>query len=356
MGSNPIGDAIISSKLKMPMTSEQTSEEGAKSRLLRVLGGLSAMRDVEALIRSKLNSDAPLLSEIPTYLLELGGKRMRPALALLAGRALGLNTSPQALIDVSAGIELIHMATLLHDDIIDKSPTRRHRESALVKYGMENTLLSGDFLLVRAFSLCAHLDRSIIEATEQACIELTEGEILEVPLHRQRHDLDSSLTIARKKTAALFRLAAFSAAHIADAGPTSAWHMAQFGEKLGIAFQILDDILDVTSDENLLGKKSGLDLIERKPSVVNVMWLNSKSPLSARLLQPPGTDEEQFASEAITELREGPVVAHARALALQHVEEAAGALEKGIECAKHRDDSAVADLNALIEYTIARVE
>ncbi len=328
----------------------------AKSRLLQILASLSGMQRVDALIREKLSSEAELLSQIPEYLLNLGGKRMRPALTLLAARAFGMAQPTQALLDVAAGIELIHMATLLHDDIIDKSPTRRHKESAFMKFGLENTLLSGDFLLVRAFSLCARLDSYIINATEQACIELTEGEILEVPLHKQKHSLDSSLTIARKKTAALFRLSACSAAHLAGAGAAATEKMAEFGEKLGIAFQILDDILDVTSDENLLGKKSGLDLIERKPSVVNVLWLASGSALSKRLITPPDRDDEIFARQALEELRPGKVVREARELALKFVDGASQALSQAAALAPKVEQSALDDLRALVEYTTERVE
>ncbi|MBN8550282.1 MAG: polyprenyl synthetase family protein, partial [Deltaproteobacteria bacterium] len=320
------------------------SSESAKARLLKVLSSLSGMAAVDRLIREKLKSDAALLTEIPAYLLNLGGKRMRPALTLLTARAFGMPQASQALLDVAAGIELIHMATLLHDDIIDKAPTRRHQESAFMKFGLENTLLSGDFLLVRAFSLCARLDADIINATEDACIELTEGEILEVPLHKQEHSLESSLTIAKKKTAALFRLSAFSAAHLAGAGAAAAAKMAEFGEKLGIAFQILDDILDVTSDEDLLGKKSGLDLIERKPSVVNVLWLASGSPLSKRLRSAPDDQDELFAKQALAELRPGKVVQEARALALRFVDEAAQALSDAAKLAPRVDNAALEDL------------
>ena len=328
----------------------------AKSRLLLVLSSLSGMQAVEDLIREKFVSDAALLSEIPEYLLNLGGKRMRPALTLLAARTFGMPKPSQALLDVAAGIELIHMATLLHDDIIDKSPTRRHKESAFVKFGLENTLLSGDFLLVRAFSLCARLDSYIINETESACIELTEGEILEVPLHKQKHTLETSLTIARKKTAALFRLSACSAAHLAGAGSAATAKMSEFGENLGVAFQILDDILDVTSNEDLLGKKSGLDLIERKPSVVNVLWLASGSPLAQKLTTAPGEKEEEFAQQALSELRPGKVVREARELALKYVEGASKALSEAVKLAPKVESSALEDLRALIDYTTERVE
>ncbi|MBN8551125.1 MAG: polyprenyl synthetase family protein, partial [Deltaproteobacteria bacterium] len=178
----------------------------------------------------------------------------------------------------------------------------------------------------------------------------------EVPLHKQEHSLESSLTIAKKKTAALFRLSAFSAAHLCGAGAASAAKMSEFGEKLGIAFQILDDILDVTSDEDLLGKKSGLDLIERKPSVVNVLWLASGSPLSKRLRSAPDDQDELFAKQALAELRPGKVVQEARALALRFVDEAAQALSEAAKLAPRVDEAALEDLRALIAYTTERVE
>jgi geranylgeranyl pyrophosphate synthase len=156
--------------------------KAAKAGVSKMLAGLQGMKEVETLISSKLTSDAELLETIPAYLLGLGGKRIRPAMTLLVSRAFGSKSVefPVAeVIDVAAGIELIHMATLLHDDIIDKSPLRRHKQSPFLKFGLGNSLLAGDFLLVRAFSLCARLDRYVIDATEQACIELTEGEILE---------------------------------------------------------------------------------------------------------------------------------------------------------------------------------
>lgn len=231
---------------------------------------LPEIKQVEKLVVSKFKSDSDLLREIPDYLFSLGGKRIRPYLAILTGRALGLHTIPEALIQISAGIELIHLATLLHDDIIDKSAKRRNASSPFVKYGTPNTLLAGDFLLVRAFSLCAHLDRYIVERTEIACVELTEGEIEEIPLSERKITVEQSIEISRKKTASLFRLATESAAFIATGNPSE--ELAIFGENLGIAFQLLDDILDVTSSEEILGKPIGTDIREKKPSVLNILW------------------------------------------------------------------------------------
>lgn len=327
----------------------------ARDRLVAALAELRGMSEVEAIVGRKLASEAPLLTEIPRYLLELGGKRMRPILALLTGRLCGLTDPSPALLDVAAGIELIHMATLLHDDIIDRSPLRRHQASPYVKFGLENTLLSGDFLLVRAFSLCARLDSFIIDSTEQACIELTEGEILEVPLSRAEHTCESSLTIARKKTAALFWLAARSGAHLAGAPVAAVEALSRFGDRVGTAFQVLDDILDVTSPEDLLGKKSGIDLRERKPSLVNVLWVESGSPLARRLTTPEPLDEE-FIAAALAELRGSPVIEAARGEALRLVAEGTAALEQALAALPTPDRHAAEALRALVAYILERME
>lgn len=322
------------------------------SQMAETLPGFKA---VEALVRSKFTSDAPLLSEISSYLFTLGGKRIRPVMTLLTGALFGMKEPSQPLIDVAAGIELIHMATLLHDDIIDKSPLRRHKRSPFAEYGTENTLLAGDFLLTRAFSLCAHLDRYVIDRTEAACVALTEGEILEVPLWKQQHSIESSITIARKKTAALFRLGGECGAHLAGAGTRATEAMGEFGEAIGTAFQILDDILDVTSDETLLGKKSGLDLIERKPSLVNVLWLSSGTPLSRRLLEAPGEHEDDFARDALAELRGSAVVAEARRMADEFASQAKRSLDLAVQSAPSADRGAYASYLGLIDFTIQRL-
>jgi octaprenyl-diphosphate synthase len=327
----------------------------AKARLSAALATMSGLDRVESLIEEKLVSDAALLCEIPRYLLTLGGKRMRPALALMVARALGCTAPPQQLIDVAAGIELIHMATLLHDDIIDRSPLRRHQASPFVKFGLESTLLSGDFLLVRAFSLCARLDRFVIDSTERACIELTEGEILEVPLDRHRHTVETSLTIARKKTAALFWLAARTAAHLVSSPPPIVERAALLGEKLGIAFQILDDILDVTSTEDLLGKKAGIDIREKKPSLVNVLWAESGAP-GAEVLTQPGAVDDATIERSVAILRASPVIDAARRIALRYTEEAGLELDAIEAETPHVDRVAVGHLRTLIDYTVERME
>lgn len=308
---------------------------------------------VENIISSKFTSDAPQIEEISSYLHQLGGKRIRPLLTLVCGRSLGMTKVPKELLDIAAGIELIHLATLLHDDIIDKSIVRRHKESAFAKFGMTDTLLTGDFLLVRAFSLCAHLDTEIIHETEKACVELTEGEILEIPLFKQTHTLESSLTIARKKTAALFRLASFSAAHIMNADKDAKKAFADFGENLGIAFQILDDILDVLSSQELLGKTIGGDIKERKPSIVNVLWLEKGSELSKQLRSEH--EDDSFIENALVEIKASGVIAEAKKLASHYADKSKNSLREGLKLYGEQENIYAKQLLTLIDFTLQRM-
>jgi len=332
----------------------------AKEKLLSSIASLEGLKAIDELIRSKFSTDAPLLCEISEYLLDLGGKRMRPVLCLLVARAFGLTPPSQPLIQVASGIELIHMATLLHDDIIDNSPLRRHRSSPYARYGANNTLLAGDFLLTRAFSLCARLDQYIIDETEEACIELVEGEILEIPVTEGSSSIEASLTIARKKTASLFRLAAASAAHVAGLPEGTVEKLREFGEQLGIAFQILDDILDVISSEDLLGKKAGSDIKERKPSIINVLWIATGSPLAQRLISPAEDNEDEFVVAALKELKGSSVVSEARAMARGYAERAQRLLDESVSEARAAgrtcDPASLDALVALINYTLERME
>jgi geranylgeranyl pyrophosphate synthase len=305
------------------------------------------------------------MREIPEYLLSLGGKRIRPAITLLCAKAIAEGTSqiqtPRPLandiLSVAAGIELIHMATLMHDDIIDQSPVRRHRESPYAKFGTPLTLLSGDFLLTRAFGLCARLDDTIIAATEQACIELVEGEALETPLDTEVHTLESSLKIAHRKTASLFRLAAFSAGHLSGASIESLEALSEFGESLGVAFQIIDDVLDVTSSEEVLGKQPGLDIIERKPSIVNVLWLASGDQMAQRLRNRPILGGEiEYAKISLQQLKLSPYLEQAKTLARSYSARSIEALNRAIPAQQVREEPAAQALYAVVDFALERLK
>jgi geranylgeranyl pyrophosphate synthase len=248
------------------------------------------------------------------------------------------------------------MATLMHDDIIDESPIRRHKPSPYAKYGVPLTLLSGDFLLTRAFGLCAKLDDHVIQATEQACIELVEGEALETPLHLQAHTVETSITIAERKTASLFRLAAFCAAHLSGASREVIEAMSSFGQSLGVAFQMIDDILDVISDEATLGKRPGLDIAERKPSIVNLLWLKTGDVESKRLLMAPGgSSEPEYVRHALEILQNGPVIRDAKELATLYAERARTSLETAARGTPTSSPQFIDALFTIIDFALERL-
>jgi geranylgeranyl pyrophosphate synthase len=203
----------------------------------------------------------------------------------------------------------------------------------------------------------------VIDATERACIDLIEGETAEVPLSKSDHTVASSLEISRKKTAALFWLAAQVGTHVALAkripnltlSPIVS-QMAIFGEQLGIAFQILDDIMDVTSEQDLMGKRTGVDLRERKPTIVNVLWLQTNSPLAQRLKTPASGEDEEFVSNALQELRISPVISQARTIALEHAKRAESALRTATQLAgPEANPLELAALQVIIKTTLDRL-
>lgn len=314
--------------------------------------GAEGLTLVENRIRSQFAADAPVLTQISDYLLSLGGKRIRPLLSVLSGRLFGMYPPSEWLIDAAAGIELIHMATLLHDDIIDQSPTRRNSDSAYRRYGLSATLLTGDFLLVRAFGLCSHLDSYVINATERACVALTEGEVLEGHLKADAPlDIEDYLNIIGKKTASLFSLATAVGAHLSGADEASVKTMADFGYQTGLSFQMIDDILDVTADESLLGKPSGTDLRQQTPSLVNVLWLQSQDPKAAEFFsETPATAEQ--ARRAVEFLRGSPIVEKSRHYAISYATRA-----RDLLCSLPSDtiEKAVQEhLLSIVDYTLAR--
>jgi octaprenyl-diphosphate synthase len=341
----------------MSFSESTPNPQSTAERFAAALQQVPELTQVEAIIRASFRSDVTPMREIPDYLLSLGGKRIRPALTLLCAKALGATSISSEILNVAAGIELIHMATLMHDDIIDQSPIRRHKQSPYAKYGTPLTLLSGDFLLTRAFGLCAKLDDTIINATEQACIELVEGEALETPLHIERHSRESSITIAQRKTASLFRLAAFCAGHLTGAPQATLEALSTFGEALGIAFQMIDDILDVTASESTLGKQPGLDLIERKPSIVNVLWLESNEAEAAHLLRAPdAVVDATFVSGALVSLPTSSTMKQAKALAVQYAEQASAALNSALSACKNTNAQSAAALSCVLEFALERVK
>jgi octaprenyl-diphosphate synthase len=232
------------------------------------------MQDVEDRLRAPANDGGHLLSTVAGYALASGGKRIRPALLLLAARACGADGDGRC-ITMASATEMMHAATLLHDDIVDHAATRRGRPSAMARWGADVSVLVGDFLFSRAIQdLVADEDRRILAAFADATVAMTEAEVLQLQL---LHDLQIGeaeyLKIVTGKTAALMSAACRSGALLAGAPEATALALADYGLNLGIGFQLVDDALDYVAREDRVGKPVGSDFREGKITypVIHVM-------------------------------------------------------------------------------------
>jgi octaprenyl-diphosphate synthase len=232
---------------------------------------------VEARLASEISSREERLGAIAAHLVGAGGKRIRPTVVLLVFHAAAPHGPPSRqgdAVEAAVALELIHSATLLHDDIIDGSETRRGQPSALRLFGAGDTLVAGDFLFSRAFALCARFEAEVIRWAAEACISLTEGEIMQ---GRFRHDPAVTLAdyheIIERKTASLFAAGARTAAHLAGAPAAVVEAMASCGRHVGLAFQMSDDLLDVAGHPGTTGKPRGIDLRDGNPSLPIVLAL-----------------------------------------------------------------------------------
>jgi heptaprenyl diphosphate synthase len=220
------------------------------------------MRRVENLLMSTAASSVhPLVSESSTHLIKAGGKRLRPALVAICSHAgePGLRGTYQA----AAGIELIHLASLYHDDVIDETETRRGVPTAHSKWGVEIAVLAGDFLFATGCALGAQAGGEVPLLIAAALAEVCEGQIVETDsIGNPRRSVKEYFDTIKRKTAALFRASCELGAVTSRAPSEFRPHLMEFGEKLGIAFQLVDDLLDLFGDPAITGKAPGTDLRE----------------------------------------------------------------------------------------------
>lgn len=222
---------------------------------------------VDALIRQQLHSDVALIDQLAGYLIDSGGKRLRPVAVLLAARACGYAGGDH--IAAAAIVEFIHTATLLHDDVVDESSLRRGRETANAIWGNQASVLVGDFLYSRSFQMMVGIGSlRVMEILADTTNAIAEGEVLQL-LHC--HDPDTSeeryMAVIYAKTAKLFEAAAQLGAVLAGRPRAEEQALARYGRHLGTAFQLIDDVLDYSASSAELGKNIGDDLAEGKPTL-----------------------------------------------------------------------------------------
>ena len=224
------------------------------------------MAAVDRLIRSSLDSDVVLIRQIAEYIIGSGGKRLRPMLVVLAARACGYEGRHH--VTLAAVVEFIHTATLLHDDVVDESDMRRGKESAHSVWGNAASVLVGDFLYSRSFQMMVTVESMrVMEVLSDATNTIAEGEVEQLlNMHDPEISEQRYFSVIEKKTAKLFEAACQLGAVLA--GRTDLEEpLAQFGQELGAAFQVADDVLDYTADADTLGKNIGDDLAEGKPTL-----------------------------------------------------------------------------------------
>ncbi len=222
------------------------------------------MQRVDHVIGERLSTDVPLVREVAQYIISAGGKRLRPALLLLVSGALGCENPDRH--TLAAVVEFIHTATLLHDDVVDESTLRRGRETANERFGNAASVLVGDFLYSRAFQMMVDVNQMrVMQVLSEATNVIAEGEVLQLMnMHDASLDEAAYLRVIRSKTAKLFEASARLAPILAGAPAEVEELCATYGQALGTAFQVIDDVLDYEGDAELLGKNLGDDLREGK--------------------------------------------------------------------------------------------
>ena len=290
-----------------------------------------------------------------TYLVTAGGKRLRPALVLLAGHSGGdYRARHEALIDLAAAIELVHTATLIHDDIIDESLLRRKQPTFHTRFGTERAVLMGDYLYSVAFAIFAKLEQPYVtQYMAEVCQQLSRGELNEVD-SRLNFQLTESeyLGIVRDKTASLIAACGHLGASVTGAAPGTVERVTQFGWNLGLAFQIVDDCLDLTGDELTVGKTLRSDL-EKGSLSLPIIYLSASlsSAERERLFAPirKRAADTRFLRRVAKEARERGAITKAMQTAESCVEQAIGSVDV------HDGVVAVDTYRQLARYAIERV-
>jgi octaprenyl-diphosphate synthase len=261
-----------------------STPESLSSKAFSGLIGMD-MLSVDGLINSRLSSGVPLVGQVAEHIILAGGKRLRPVLLLLMAGALGYKGTDHH--KLAAVIEFIHTATLLHDDVVDDSNLRRGRPTANAMFGNPASVLVGDFLYSRAFQMmveCQNL--RILDIVAEATNVIAEGEVMQLMnMHDASLDVDAYLRVIRSKTAKLFEASTRLPAVLTQSSAAVETACAQYGQALGTAFQVIDDVLDYDGDAALMGKNLGDDLREGKATLPLIVAMQRGNPAQCALVK-----------------------------------------------------------------------
>ena len=284
---------------------------------------------MEALMRQTLSNADSFVEEVIQYSLRIGGKRLRPALVFLAGKVVGQITEPH--IQAAASLEFVHTASLIHDDILDGASLRRHLATFNVRWNAQIGVLAGDLLLTKALELITQTGKiEGVRALTEACKLTCEGELRQIgAVNRFDMSTEEYIQIIAGKTAPLLACSAQLGAFYAAADAATIERFRFFGQKLGLAFQIIDDVLDLVGETDTAGKTLRTDLIHRKPTLPLILYLQEATEAEHKemLVQIRRDDFDAKSADWVVErLSESGSVDAARKTALQLVEEATESL------------------------------
>ena len=301
----------------------------APMKPLEMFPALAAdLGEVDRVIRSRLASEVVLINTVAEYIIAAGGKRMRPALLLLVARALGDTSGHRHLL--AAVVEFIHTATLLHDDVVDESSLRRGRQTANAAFGNAASVLVGDFLYSRAFQMMVEADdMRVMRVLSDATNVIAEGEVLQL-INCNDPDVDEEryLTVIRYKTAKLFEASAQLGAILAGAPAAIETGAAEYGRRLGTAFQLIDDVLDYSGVTSDIGKNVGDDLREGKPTLPLIHVMATGTAAERDLVREAITDGRTEHFEAImAAIARTGALDYARARARDEAQAASAAID-----------------------------
>jgi octaprenyl-diphosphate synthase len=285
------------------------------------------MAAVDRVIRARLHSEVVLVNQVGEYIVNSGGKRLRPALVLLSAQALGYRGEQHY--NLAAVVEFIHTATLLHDDVVDESELRRGHETANALFGNAASVLVGDFLYSRAFQMMVDAgEMRVMQVLADATNIIAEGEVLQLlNCHDADVDIPNYMRVIHYKTAKLFEAAMRLGAILGKASAADEDAAAKYGMHLGTAFQLVDDVLDYSADEAQTGKHLGDDLAEGKPTLPLIYAMQHGTAEQAAVVRAAieQGDVGRFA-EVLEIIRETGALEFTRQQALREAEAACGAI------------------------------
>jgi heptaprenyl diphosphate synthase len=288
---------------------------------------ISQMAEVEALLRSHTRSEYPFVDETAHHLVAAGGKRLRPLLTLLTAQY--GDPTRDGIIAAAVACEITHLATLYHDDVMDEAPLRRGVESANIRWGNTIAILTGDFLFAKSSDLLADLGPAAVRLQARTFERLVIGQIMETQGPNPGQDpLEHYLKVVADKTGSLISASARYGGMVSGASADITDTVTVFGEKIGVAFQLADDIIDIASESNQSGKTPGTDLREGVPTLVTLNVMKSSDPADSdlkRLLAAP-IEDEPTVQQVLVSLRTHKALDESREQLNQIAKQARGAL------------------------------